>query len=108
VVVARILTVRGQMWCVTEDLPEDVRSVLAQLFAEGQTAVERDDPATARETVTSAEEVARNKLPEGELRGRLLHGCARALDLLDPEGGVEDDAAAEYLAAMERLLAGVD
>jgi hypothetical protein len=91
---------------VTDDLPADVVAVLAQLFDEGQTALADDDPATARETVDTAEEVATNKLPEGSLRGQLLHGCAEVRGLLDPEveDGVETDAAAEYLAAMARRL----
>jgi len=104
------------MWCVTEDLPGDVRSVLTQLFAEGQEALAEGDPETARETVSSAEEVATNKLPEGDLRGQVLHGCGRVRRLLDADvvagdessddtdGRVEADAAVEYLAAMERLL----
>ena len=106
------------MGSVTEDPPADVLAVLAQLFAEGQEALADGDVDAARETVTSAEEDATNKLPEGDLRGQLLHGCAQARGLLDPETGggdaegddpegtdrVEPDAAAEYLAAMERRL----
>ena len=103
---------------MTEDPPADALAVLAQLFAEGQEALGNGDVDTARETLGSAEEVATNKLPEGDLRGQLLHGCAQARVLLDPEtgggdgegdgpegvDGVEPDAAAEYLAAMERRL----
>jgi len=103
---------------VTEDPPADVLAVLAQLFAEGQEALAEGDVDTARETVTSAETVATNKLPEGDLRGQLLHGCGQARELLDPETGagsdegdnpegvdqVEPEAAEEYLAAMERRL----
>ena len=106
------------MRSVTEDPPADALAVLAQLFAEGQEALADGDIDTARETVTSAETVATNKLPEGDLRGQLLHGCGQTLALLDPEAssgddggdgpgdadGVEPDAAAEYLAAMERRL----
>jgi hypothetical protein len=107
------------MGSVTEDPPADVLAVLAQLFAEGQEALADGEVDTAREAVTSTEEVASNKLPEGDLRGQLLHGCAQARALLDPETGggsaegdgpegmdrVEPDAAAaEYLAAMERRL----
>jgi hypothetical protein len=100
---------------VTEDPPADVLAVLAQLFAEGQASLTDGDVDTAREAVTSAETVVTNKLPEGDLRGQLLHGCGQANALLDPEtggegegpeetDGVEPDAAAEYLAAMERRL----
>ena len=106
------------MGSVTEDPPADVLAVLAQLFGEGQEALADGDADTAREAVTSAEAVATNKLPEGDLRGQLLHGCAQARALLDPEtgggsaegddpegaNGAEPDAAAEYLAAMERRL----
>lgn len=106
------------MGSVTEDLPADVLAVLAQLFAEAQESLADGDVDTAREAVTSAEAAATNKLPEGDLRGQLLHGCAQARALLDPETGggdgegdgpegadsVEPDAAAEYLAAMERRL----
>ena len=103
---------------MTGDPPADALAVLAQLFAEGQEALVDGDVDTARETVTSAEEVATTKLPDGDLRGQLLHGCGQARALLDPETGaasgegddpdgadrVEPDAAAEYLAAMERRL----
>lgn len=105
---------------MTEDPPADALAVLAQLFDEGQEALAGGDVDTARETLASAEAVATNKLPEGDLRGQLLHGCAQARALLDPEtgggddegdgpggkgaDGVEPDAAAEYLAAMERRL----
>jgi hypothetical protein len=103
---------------VTEDPPADALAVLSQLFAEGQDALADDDVDTARETVTSAETVLTNKLPEGDLRSQLLHGCDQVRLLLDPEAGdgedegdgptsedgVEADAAAEYLAAMERRL----
>jgi hypothetical protein len=106
------------MGSVTEDPPADALAVLSQLVTEGQEALTDGDVDTAREAVTSAEAVATNKLPEGDLRGQLLHGCGQARTLLDPgtgggdaegdgpEGadGVEPDAAAEYLAAMERRL----
>lgn len=95
---------------MAEDLPTDVVTVLSQLFAEGQRALDGDDPATARESVTSARAVVRNKLPDGEFKRELRHGCERTLELLD---AAEDDpadyeAAAEYLAAMERRLAAVE
>jgi len=62
---------------VTEDVPADVRAVLAQLFAEGRASLRAGDRETAVETVTTAEAVATNELPEGAFRDRLLHGCER-------------------------------
>jgi len=93
---------------VAEDLPTDVRTVLSQLFAEGRRALADDDPATARESVTSAAAVVRNKLPEGELKREFRHGCERVLDLLDAGDSDDDEAASEYLAAMERRLDAVE
>lgn len=89
---------------VTDDLPADVATVLAQLFDEGQAALDGGDPQTARESVTTAETVVTNKLPEGPLREQFLHGCARTRRLLDSDEDVEPEAAAEYLAAMARRL----
>lgn len=89
-----------------EDVPTDVRTVLGQLFAEAQRALERGDTGTARESVTSAEAVVVNKLPAGELSGELRHGCERTRALLDAEADPKPEAAAGYLAAMERRLPG--
>jgi hypothetical protein len=129
---------------VAEDLPPDVRAVLTQLFAEGRNALAADERDAALETVTSAEAVATNKLPEGSLRDRLLHGCERVRRLLDADpasaadpadggdstdpadggdstdpadggdstertnSGDGADAAAAYLASMERRVANAD
>jgi len=82
-------------------LPTDVGAVLAQLFAEGRRALDDGDVETALATTASARTVASNKLPAGDRRERLLHGCARVEALLDAP---EADAAAAYLAAMERRL----
>jgi hypothetical protein len=106
---------------VGEDLPPDVRTVLTQLFAEGREALAAGDREVALDAVTTAETVATNKLPEGPLRGRLLHGCGRVRALAgdgatadgpgegDATGGAtpggSDEAAAAYLAAMERRVA---
>lgn len=106
---------------VTEDLPPDVHTVLTQLFTEGREALEAGERDAAIEAVASAETVVTNKLPEGPFRDRLLHGCVRVRRLLDagiddpspPEGadtsgGDRTDAAAAYLAAMERRVADAD
>lgn len=103
-----------------------MRAVLTQLFAEGQNALAADDQETAIRTVTTAETVATNKLPEGAFRDRLLHGCGRVRRLLgddmdhrddtdrqgdsgSTETGASDDraAAAAYLTAMERRVASM-
>lgn len=114
---------------MSEDIPADVRAVLAQLFAEGRDALRAEDRETAVETVTTAETVATNKLPEGTFRDRLLHGCERVRRLLAPADSDGDDlpvprdqpgeaasdvrvgagedrveAAAAYLAAMEQRV----
>jgi hypothetical protein len=91
-----------------DDLPTDVRTVLSQLFAEGQRALGDDDLTTARESVTSAAAVVRNKLPDGEFKRELRHGCERVVDLLDTGDSDDAAAAAEYLAAMERRLDAVE
>ncbi|QLH80713.1 hypothetical protein [Halosimplex pelagicum] len=94
---------------MVEDLPTDVRTVLSQLFAEGRRALDENDPTTARESVTSAAAVVRNKLPESALKRELRHGCERVVDLLDTGDEPADaEAAAEYLAAMERRLDAVE
>jgi hypothetical protein len=106
---------------VVEELSPDVRAVLTQMFVEGQDALATDDRETAIKTVTTAETVATNKVPEGALRDRLMHGCERARRLLDsdtsprgddaPEMDTPDDpavAAAAYLSAMEQRVASAD
>lgn len=87
---------------MTVDIPADVESVLTQLLGEAREAFERGDTETGVSATTSAASVARNKLPEGRLRGRLLHGCQRA----EAVATTDDDAgvAAEYVASMEQLL----
>ena len=84
----------------------DVMDVLGQLFEAGARALDGDAAPdggsrtdTARQILTSAETVATNKLPEGEFRSRLRHGCDRALANLDT-GDVA--AAAEHCRAMAR------
>ncbi|EMA23980.1 MULTISPECIES: hypothetical protein [Haloarcula] len=87
------------------DLPSDVHAVLTQLAEEGETAIIAAEYHTARQTVATAETVSRNKLPECDLRSRLLHGCEQVRTALDSD---HPDAAAEYLRAMNRRLAAVD
>ena len=88
-----------------EEFSGDVMDVLEQLFEAGARAVdsdavsdERSPTDTARRILTSAETVATNKLPDGEFRSRLLHGCDRALSTLDDDPAV----AAEHCRAMAR------
>ena len=87
---------------MSDDLPTDVETVLAQLFDAGQDALESEEFDTCRQVVGSVESVATNKLPESERRARLLHGCERVRVLLDEE---ETAVAAEYLRAMDAQLA---
>jgi len=84
------------------DLPTDVRSVLTQLFATARSALDAGDVETAREAVGSAETVVTTKLPEGDRRDRLAHGCERVETLLADEP--DTAGAAAYLAAMEARL----
>jgi len=93
------------MGCVTEDIPADVRDTLAQLLDECATALDERDLATARDTIDTAQTVATNKLPDGDLRDELLHGCGRVATLIDADDDEDDtDAAGEYVAAMARRL----
>lgn len=83
------------------DVPPDVETVLGQLFEEARTGFEADEIEAGRSAIDSADSVISNKLPEGDLRGQLRHGCTRVEELLD-DG--ETAAAAEYVAAMERRI----
>ena len=81
-------------------LPADVHSSLSQLLSNA-TADARDGDADAvAGLVESIESVTINKVPDGALRERLLHGCAEV------DGLVESDpeVAAEYLRSMGRLV----
>ncbi|WP_222844880.1 hypothetical protein [Haloplanus rubicundus] len=86
----------------------DVMDVLGQLFEKGARVLDGDAASaegsptdTARQILTSAETVATNKLPDGEFRSRLLHGCERALATLDGDA----PAAAEHCRTMAREVA---
>lgn len=88
---------------MSSEFSGDVMDVLEQLFEAGARALDGDAATgsgtdTARQILTSAETVATNKLPEGEFRDRLLHGCERALATLDDDAPV----AAEHCRAMAR------
>ena len=85
------------------DVPTDVEEVLTQLFEEAQAAFDEGDVEMAVAELSTASEVATNKLPEGDLRSRLLHGCEQAETAAtgeDPDTAV----AGEYVAAMDRRL----
>ncbi len=88
---------------MSADVPPDVEAVLTQLLEEAQEAFETGDSETGVEAVTSAATVARTKLPEGDLRAQVLHGCER-VEALAGEGG-NTAVAVEYVAATERRLA---
>lgn len=87
---------------MTDDPPADAEAALAQLFTEARRALVADDPESCRETIASAQSVARD-LSAGERRERLCHGCERVVALLGGDEG-DVDAAREYVDAMERLL----
>jgi hypothetical protein len=82
------------------DLPADVEATLAQLLAEAAGAARRRETEEVRAVVDTVGTVARNKVPAGDLRERLEHGCATVDRLVADEPLV----AAEYLDAMERLV----
>lgn len=83
---------------MTDEYSGDVMDVLGQLFEAGARALDDGDRDTARQVLTSAETVTTNKLPTGEFRSRLRHGCERALSILDEDA----PAAAEHCRAMAR------
>jgi hypothetical protein len=87
------------------DPPPDVREVLVQLLREAQVAVGERDHEAARAAVGTVGEVASNKLPEGDQRRRLRHGCERVDALLDGDDNDDTAAAAAYLSSMERRVA---
>ena len=87
-----------------DDVPTDVQSVLAQLLKETESALRKGEIQTARQTIDTAQTVSRNKLPKGDLRGQLLHGCGEVRATLEPDDGVESDIAAEYVRAMAQRL----
>lgn len=91
-----------------DELPSDVRAVLTQLFDATEAAIEAGSFETAHQLVETAGTVSRNKLPEGDRRDQLCHGCDRVATALATADGVEPDVAAEYTRAIARRLPGVD
>jgi hypothetical protein len=85
---------------VSEDLPADVRETLGQLFDEAGAAARDRRPETTVAALDSAATVVENKLPEGDLKRVLAHGCERASATVEGEPLV----AAEYCAAMRDRL----
>ncbi len=83
-------------------LPADVEAALTQLLAEAAAAARHRDVDDVVAIVDTVETVTRNKVPAGFVRERLLYGCRRVDRLVADEPLV----AAEYLQAMERLVAG--
>ncbi|CCQ35687.1 uncharacterized protein Nmlp_1485 [Natronomonas moolapensis 8.8.11] len=81
------------------EMPPDVRSSLGQLLSNARQSARDGDAETARSLLETAGTVAENKLPEGDRRERLRHGCAAAVGAL-PDG----ELAAGYVEAMERRL----
>jgi len=100
----QLLSLASQIRSVTSDLPADVEAVLDQLFTEARAAFRDGDVETGVSAVETASRVARNKLPEGELRERLLYGCER----VEAVATEEKEVAAEYAAAMARHVNDVD
>jgi hypothetical protein len=85
---------------MADEVPSDVRAVLSQLLTEGRTASADGDLDTVADVVDTVQRVATNKLPEGDLRARLLHGCTLLGDELD------DDPDTDALVAYFRAMAG--
>ena len=82
-----------------DDVPHDVRAALAQLLDRAGRAAEAGDDDTAAALLDTARTVATNKLPPGDRRDRLRHGC-RAASAALPDGTL---AAAYADAAVARL-----
>lgn len=81
------------------EMPADVRSSLGQLLSNARQSARAGDAETARSLLETAGTVAENKLPEGDRRDRLRHGCSAAAEAL-PDG----ELAAAYVEAIERRL----
>lgn len=82
------------------DLPPDVEDALAQLLDEAAGAARARDRETLDAALSSVETLTANKVPEGDLRARLRHGCRR----VDRLGDDEPLVAAAYCEAMRRRV----
>lgn len=65
-----------------DDVPHDVRAALSQLLDRAARAAEAGDAETAAALLDTAGTVAANKLPDGDRRDRVRHGCAAAREAL--------------------------
>ena len=99
-----IYTEAGRLRTVSDDVPSDVQAVLTQLLAETETAIQAGELDTARRTIETVMTVSRNKLPDGELRAQLRHGCTAVTGALAETDGVESAVAAAYVQAMAERL----
>ena len=81
------------------EVPHDVRAALGQLLDRAERAAEAGDGETAAALLDTAGAVAENKLPPGDRRDRVRHGCAAAREAL-PDG----ELAAAYAAAAAARL----
>lgn len=82
---------------MSDDIPADVHASLQQLLSEARKATTIGDGETAQLLLESAYTVATNKLPEGQQRVWLRHGCQAAQQSLPDEA-----LAGAYIVAMER------
>lgn len=85
---------------MTDPLPPDVHDTLDQLLEAAIDALPADER-TARASLDTVSRVVANKLPDGDRKARLQHGCDAVLDALDDD---EHAAAVEYLRAMRTRL----
>ncbi len=83
-----------------DDVPADARAVVSQLLAETRERLGEWDDEQARTTLATIETVSANKLPEGDRRERLLHGCERVEATL----AENPETAMAYLRAMEDVI----
>lgn len=82
------------------DLPADVDAALTQLLSKAAADARRHEVDAVIAIVDTVETVTENKIPDGQVRERLLHGCRQVRRLAADEPLV----AAEYLHSMERLV----
>jgi hypothetical protein len=84
------------------DLPADVAATLSQLLAEGGEYARRRETGATLDVADTVARVAETKVPDEELRGQLVHGCARVRETAADEPLV----AAAYLDSMHGLVNG--